>query len=151
MKPVHIDQISTLLQLGNTQDQRHPLFHLLKVETINHLPAQFPVDFSFGFYTIGLVRNMKGEVECGRQRYDFQKGTMFFVGPNQLVGHALNALQDADGWLCFFHRSFLAQHGLEQEILNYGFFDYTVREALHVSPAEEDAIEQLEKSGEQWT
>ncbi|MEO0471229.1 MAG: helix-turn-helix transcriptional regulator [Bacteroidota bacterium] len=143
MKPIHIEQIETLLQLGGKTDLRHPLFHILKVESIRHLPQQFPLDFSFGFYTIGLIRNLKGEVRCGRRAYDFQQGTMFFVGPNQLVGHALNALEDADGWLIFFHRSYLANHSLAEIILQYGFFGYTVNEALHLSQAEESAMEHL--------
>ena len=143
MKPVHINQIKDLLQMVGMDSLQHPLFHVLKVETINHLPLQFPVDFSFGFYAIGLIRNMKGNIECGRRSYDFNKGTMFFLAPNQLVGHALEAMEDADGWLMFFHRSYLAKHHLEKEIDNFGFFDYVVNEALHLSQKEEQALEQL--------
>lgn len=143
MSPVHIEKIAQLLSLVGLEDLQHPLCHILKVETVNHLPTHFPIDFSFEFYAIGLIRNMKGKIECGRRSYDFQKGTMFFLAPNQLVGHTLSAMEDADGWLLFFHRSYLANHNLENEILNYGFFDYSVDEALHLSKKEEKSIEQL--------
>lgn len=143
MQPIHIESIGQLLGFAGIDDLQHPLCHIVKVETINQLPAQFPIDFSFGFYTIGLIRNIKGDVLCGRRSYDFQKGTMFFLAPNQSVGHALEALKDADGWMCFFHRGYLANHQLEKQILNYGFFDYTVNEALHLSAKEEDSMEQL--------
>ncbi len=97
---------------------QHPLFHILKVESIRHLPLQIPIDFSFGFYSIGLLRNMNGNIECGRRSYDFDKGTMFFLAPDQLVGHAMEAMKNAHGWLLFFHRSYLANHHLEEEINN---------------------------------
>jgi len=143
MQPVHIHSIEQLLQLVGLQDLQHPLFHILEVEKVSHLPLNFPLDFSFGFYSIGLIRNMKGNIQCGRRSYDFQKGTMFFLSPNQLVGHALEALEEANGWLLFFHHSYLANHKLEKEVLNYGFFDYEVNEALHLSAKEEQVMEQL--------
>ena len=139
----HIHQLKDLLQMIGMNGAKHPLFFISKVETINHLSLNFPVDFSFGFYTIGLIRNMKGSIQCGRRSYDYQKGTLFFLSPDQLVGHAINAMEDANGWLLFFHRSFLANHHLEKEIDHYGFFDYVVNEALHLSDKEEHTIEQL--------
>ncbi len=143
MQPVHIEKISDLLQLIERNHIQHPLCHILSVETINQLPSQFPVDFSFGFFAIGLIRNMKGDILCGRRTYDFRKGTMFFLAPNQLVGHAMDALEDAEGWLLFFNRSYLANHALEKRIQDYGFFDYTVNEALHLSVKEEESMEQI--------
>jgi len=143
MQPLYIEKIEHLVRLAGSGEMLHPLIHLLKVEEINQLPQQFPLDFSFGFYTIGLIRNMKGHIECGRRSYDFQKGTMFFVAPGQLVGHTLNALHEADGWLMFFHRGYFANHSLEQRILNYDFFHYAVNESLHLSSKEENSIELL--------
>ncbi|NEQ55159.1 MAG: helix-turn-helix transcriptional regulator [Leptolyngbya sp. SIO3F4] len=143
MNPVNIEKIEQLLTLVGFEDLQHPLCHILKVETVNQLPTHFPIDFSFEFYAIGLIRNMKGKIECGRRSYDFQKGTMFFLAPNQLVGHTLSAMENADGWLLFFHRSYLANHNLEKQILDYGFFNYSVNEALHLSQKEESALELL--------
>lgn len=143
MEALHIDKIEDLANLAGIQDMRHPLFHILPVETVNHLPLSFPLDFSFGFYSIGLLRNMKGEIKCGRRSYDFKKGTMFFMSPGQLAGHTLEAMTEADGWLVFFHRSYLAGHNPEKTIDTHGFFDYVVKEALHLSQAEEQTMEQL--------
>ncbi len=143
MQPIRIESITQLLQFAGIDDLRHPLFHIIRVEDINQLPSQFPLEFSFGFYSIGLIRNMKGDITCGRQPYDFQKGTMFFVSPKQLIGHTLEALADADGWLLLFHRAYLAAHPLEKKILQYGYFDYSVTESLHLSKQEENSMEQI--------
>ena len=143
MSPLRIDTISDLLNLSGQDDLRHPMLHITTVESLGLLPDAFPVDFSLGFYMIGLIRNMNGEVNCGRRSYDFQKGTMFFLSPDQLVGHALNALVGADGWLLFFHRAYLANHPLQDKVPDYGFFDYAINEALHLSQREEASMEAL--------
>ncbi|MEL7162930.1 MAG: helix-turn-helix transcriptional regulator, partial [Bacteroidota bacterium] len=84
-----------------------------------------------------------GEVSCGRMPYDFSRGTMFFLSPGQLVGHAVSAMEEAEGWILFFDRSYLAHHPLHRKILDLPFFDYAVTEALHLSAAEERSMEQI--------
>ena len=124
-------------------DLQHPLCHLIRAETLQHLAQGVPLDFSFAFYCVGLVHNLRGEVSCGRRAYDFDRGTMFFLGPDQLVGHTLATLEAAEGWLLFFHHGYLANHALERDVLEYGFFDYAVNEALHLSEREEATIDAI--------
>ena len=68
---------------------------------------------------------------------------MFFTSPNQLIGHSLGALQQAKGWLLFFDRSYLARHPLSKKVQTYGFFDYAIDEALHLSEREEASLQHL--------
>ncbi len=143
MSPLHISTISELLLLTGQEDVRHPQFHIIPVESLGLVADTLPVDFSFGFYMVGLIHDLSGPINCGRRSYDFQKGTMFFLSPDQLVGHAVEALVDAKGWLLFFHRAYLANHPLQNKVQEYGFFDYAINEALHLSQREERSMEML--------
>lgn len=143
MAPVQIESIKTLFALANQAAPSHPSYAIVRIEALSSLAMTFPTDFSFGFYAIGLMKDLQGEVRCGRQVYDFETGTMIFMSPNQLIGHELNMLDQANGWLLFFSRDFLARHPLSNQIPDYSFFDYAVSEALHLSEQEESSINQL--------
>ena len=65
------------------------------------------------------------------------------MGPHQLVGHALDVTSNADGWLLFFDHTYTKSHPLAKQLLDYGFFNYTVNEALHLSQKEESIMDQL--------
>ena len=121
----------------------HPLFHAVRLQDLGAIPTGLPVNFTFGFYCIGMLRNVGSGVTCGRRAYDFDRGVLFCMSPRQLVGHAVEAMRDAEGWLLFFDKSYLSGHSLVDDIDRYGFFDYLVDEALHLSPAEEERIEAL--------
>ncbi|MEL6538356.1 MAG: hypothetical protein AAFQ98_23245, partial [Bacteroidota bacterium] len=62
MTPLHIDSLEQLFSLAGLPAPAHPRFAILPVETINHLAGSYPLDFSLGFYTIGMMHDLKGEV-----------------------------------------------------------------------------------------
>ncbi len=64
---------------------------------------------------------------------------MSFVKPRQVV-EMKNLDFEEDGFLIFFHEDFLNGHPLHSEIKKYGFFEYEVNEALHLSSIEEKII-----------
>ena len=140
----HIAQLRDLVALVGLADRlRHPRLFLLRAEEVGALPPGFPTEYSFGFYTVGLLRGLSGAINCGRRAYDFDAGTLFCVGPDQLIGHHVALLAGATGWLLFFQGDYCAGHAVAERLPGYRFFDYAVDEALHLSAPEEASLEAL--------
>ena len=142
-KVYHFKTIHDLQRLAGMKPSEHPLFAIIKLEDIPELPSGYPASMSYGFYTIGLKRNLKGYITYGRRLYDFQEGVMGFSAPGQVVAYDSDATVGASGWMLFFHAQLLAKHQLAESAFKYGFFDYEVNEALHLSKKEENMIESI--------
>ncbi len=65
---------------------------------------------------------------------------MSFTAPNQVQYLDLQTVECGSGYLLIFHPDFLLTHSLASAINNYGFFSYSVNEALHLSAEEEDDL-----------
>lgn len=142
-KPYTIKTITDLHKIAGVTPPQHPLFSIIRVEDIPDLPDGYPTNFIYEFYSIGLKRNLKGYIEYGRKKYDFQEGLIGFVAPNQVLSYANSDASEATGWMLFFHNELLARSALASKITYFGFFNYAVNEALHLSTQEEQAIENL--------
>lgn len=95
------------------------------------------------FYQICIKRNFKGQFKYGRNYYDFDKGTMTFFAPHQVISVDQGDDRDTEGWSLMFHPDLIRNYPLGKNIKNYGFFSYEVNEALHLSDDEEHLIESL--------
>ena len=93
------------------------------------------------FYNISIKRSFKGKLKYGKNHYDFDEGTMSFIAPNQIISIDSEADRNNDGWSLLFHSDLIRQYPLGKIIKNYGFFSYTVNEALHLSDEEEKTVE----------
>ncbi|WP_317130574.1 helix-turn-helix domain-containing protein [Chitinophaga japonensis] len=89
---------------------------------------------------MALKREVKGKIRYGQQHYDYDKGVLSFTAPNQVQQLDLQNMECGSGYLLIFHPDFLLQHTLANNIHHYGFFDYAVNEALHLSAEEEDDL-----------
>ncbi len=98
------------------------------------------------FYFISLKRSFKGQMRYGKNYYDFDKGTMTFSAPNQVIAIDQGDERNTDGWSLMFHPDLIRNYPLGKAIKNYGFFSYEVNEALHLSDEEEKVIESLVKN-----
>jgi len=139
----HIKTISDLQRFAGEQPLEHPSFMIIRMEDIPILPASYPRKMTYGFYNISLKRNLKGYINYGRTRYDFQEGVMGFTAPNQVIAYDPDIAEGATGWSLFFHAEYLGRHPLVDKIEDYGFFDYRINEALHLSQKEEDMMDQI--------
>jgi len=142
-KVVNIKSIFELQRLGGMEPLHHPLIMVVRLEEIPKLPDEYPTSMCYDFYSIGLKRNLNGYVKYGREKYDFQEGIMGFSAPGQLISYDRDVTFGSSGWILFFHREILFGHPLSELIHNYGFFDYDVNEALHLSKSEEMLMEQI--------
>lgn len=140
---VHIDQVETYNKLRGAVT-RHPLVTVLDLSKYEPLPAQ---TFRFGLYAVFLKELDCGELSYGRSYYDYQEGTLVFVSPGQVLGvQPRVATFKPKGWALLFHPDLIKGTHLGKQIHQYGFFSYTVNEALHLSEAErQDILDCLRK------
>lgn len=97
------------------------------------------MEFTMGFYKIALKKVKSGTRLYGKTKYDSDKGSMFFMKPNQII--QMNDLElEENGFIIFIDEDYLVNHPLHATIKKYGYLDYEANEALHLSPKEEETI-----------
>ena len=123
---------------------------LLGVETLH--PLVSVIDLSkahpmkhvrhiFGFYAIFLKEVKCGDLLYGRQRYDYQEGTLVCLAPGQVIGIEDNGeVYQPKGWALVFHPDLIRGTSLGRNIREYSFFSYEVNEALHLSEQERHIV-----------
>jgi AraC-like DNA-binding protein len=82
----------------------------------------------------------------GRNSYDYEDGTLIFVGPGQTLQIAIdedNPTSDYDSWTLLFHPDLIRRSELGKKIDAYTFFTYNVNEALHLSDDEKRTLEEI--------
>jgi len=121
-------------------EPRHPLVSVINLAECIFLEDEIWKGFVNRFYCVALKREAKGKIRYGQQHYDYDKGVLSFTAPNQVQQLDLQNMECGSGYLLIFHPDFLLQHPLANGIHHYGFFDYAVNEALHLSAEEEDDL-----------
>lgn len=99
-------------------------------------------EFTADMYVIALKKLQTGVILYGRTPYDNTNGSMFFMKPHQIIEMRNLKFEEA-GFLIIIHEDYLYGHELYNAIRKYGFFDYEVNEALHISPKEEAIMWEL--------
>lgn len=95
----------------------------------------------YGFYTVFLKEIKCGDLKYGCNYYDYEEGTLVFVGPGQVIGVENNAEPyQPKGFALVFHPDLLRGTSLGRHIGEYNFFSYEVHEALHLSESERKII-----------
>jgi len=135
-------RFNSLSRLHKALDMPAPMHPL--VSLINNADEAIPLEklpnpHILSFYKISYKMNFQGKFKYGQHYYDFDEGGMFFVSPNQITGgHA--PLSDQSGYTLLFHPDFLLGYDLARKIKTYGFFSYSIHEALHLSEKEKATI-----------
>jgi AraC family transcriptional regulator, transcriptional activator of pobA len=141
-------RFTSLSRLHKALDIPAPMHPLVSV--INNAAGTVPLErlpnpHILNFYKISYKMNFQGKFKYGQHHYDFDEGGMFFVSPNQITGgHA--PLSDQSGYTLLFHPDFLLGYEIAKKIKEYGFFSYSVNEALHLSENEKNTIISVFKS-----
>jgi len=121
----------------------HPLLTIIDLAQARHLPAATGPALR-QLYIISLKKNLKGQMQYGRQAYDFSAGALAFFAPGQLCeGNAALDTSELSGWMLVFHPDLLHKYPLAKKLASYGFFSYQVHEALHLSGREEELLDAL--------
>jgi len=143
-----INSLSEFHRLLSIPPPLHPLVSVVLVSEIHVVNSDLWQRFSTNFYTISLKNNIQSRIKYGQQYYDFDKGTMTFIAPKQVQSVKVdktNAFNETvgTGYVLIFHPDFLKKHPLQSTIKNYGFFSYSLNEALHLSQQEEQNIVEI--------
>lgn len=134
---INFDTISDYNDFNN-----HETFHPL-VSVIDFSKAEIRTGkkMYFGLYCIFLKDVKCGDLIYGRNTYDYQKGTLVFIAPGQVVDVA-NKTEPYQpmGHGLVFHPDLLHGTTLGKSIKSYHFFSYNTNEALHLSEKERGLV-----------
>lgn len=131
----HFESISALMR---QMEQTKPLHPLVAMINYNHVKVPLTDagnQFSLDFYKISFKTNFNGKVKYGHGYYDFEEGGLAFLAPNQIVTMSDDA-NGYEGYSLFFHPDLIRNYQLGNAIQKYGFFSYSVSEALYLSEKE---------------
>lgn len=140
-KFIPINSISELFKLGGMPKPKHPLIGLTKLDDVTPPKFDEPISFILNFYIISLKRSVKGKFKYGQNYYDFDEGVLAFMEPGQILYANNEDNNKSQGWWLVFHPDFIRNYTLSKAIKEYGFFSYSVNEALHLSDKEEEMLE----------
>lgn len=117
-------------------ETRHPLVSVVDLKDATRFPKRVTVNY--GIYAVFLKDTRCGTLRYGRQKYDYQEGTVTSFAPGQVVETEMdeNVKPAARGVL--FHPDIIKGTSLGQEIRSYSFFSYSSNEALHLSLRERE-------------
>lgn len=143
VSPYLISSIAEQHRILNLPKPLHPLISVFRMEDSMHQAPELAQPFSLNFYCVALKRGFKGKFKYGRSYYDFDEGALSFLAPHQLLANLSEEDYTLSGISVSFHADLIRHYPLAQKIDDYGFFGYTVNEALHLSDEEEQFIERI--------
>jgi AraC-like DNA-binding protein len=128
----------------NLPKPHHPLIGVIDLNGMKNDPNINAVILDL--YAISLKRGCD-KLFYGQQKYDFDEGLMAFLAPGQILRGEENGVPpNLEGWMLFIHPDFLWGTSLAKNIKKYGYFDYSVNEALFLSDKEEAIINGIVKN-----
>jgi AraC family transcriptional activator of pobA len=131
--------VNSICELHNLLSLPKPEHPLVSVVNIKNIKPSGKSGLVLNFYSIWLEKNVESKVRYGQTYFDFDEGSMIFLSPGQVVageGHETTEY----GWGVIFHPDFIKHYPLAKIIKDYGYFSYSVHEALHLSEKEETMI-----------
>ena len=144
----HFKTLSAYFDYMQLPRPEHPMLSVLTAMGDSFLPCprKSSPPISNDCYSISLKKVVKGNLNYGRTKYDFTNGTLIFLAPRQILQWDSSVVFEQKGFSINFHEDFVKETELAQQIKKYGFFSYSVNEALHLSPKEERLIESIVKN-----
>jgi len=116
----------------------HPLVSVINLDQSKPMRH---MRHTFSFYVVFLKDEKNCDIIYGRQKYDYQKGSVVCLAPRQVIGIEDTGVEfQPKGWALCFHPDLIKGTSLSSHIKEYSYFSYEVNEALHVSDTERDII-----------
>ena len=114
----------------------HPLVSVVDLKESTRYPTHFIINY--GVYALYLKDIKCGDIRYGKQKYDYQDGTVVSFAPGQVAEvEMLDGMKSmATGLL--FHPDLIRGTSLGENIRQYSFFSYSSAEALHLSETEKE-------------
>lgn len=122
----------------NNKETLHPLVSVIDLAKANPRQAS---NMYFGFYVVFLKEVKCGDLRYGKNTYDYQEGTLVFIGPGQVVHvDSTEEVYQPKGYALVFHPDLIHGTALGRSIQDYTYFSYQSNEALHVSQRERTMV-----------
>jgi AraC family transcriptional activator of pobA len=141
-QPYRIRTITEYHRVTGLPKAEHPLISVIDVTSLKPQDVDGPISLIFDFYVISLKKDMSTRMKYGQETCDFDEGVMFFTAPGQVFSFEFEqgSTKTPSGWMILVHPDFLWNTPLAKTISQYGYFGYSVREALYLSEKEETLI-----------
>ena len=124
----------------NAFTNNETLHPLVSVVDLSKSDRRLNVRQNLGFYTVFLKEIKCGDLKYGCNYYDYEEGTLVFVGPGQVIGVENSEYYQPKGTALIFHPDLIKGTSLTRHIQDYSFFSYDIHEALHLSESERKII-----------
>ncbi|MGR3809739.1 helix-turn-helix domain-containing protein [Jiulongibacter sp. NS-SX5] len=132
------DSVKKYAAYYNNKSQ-HPLIQVMDMGLSEPKPRS---KFRLDFYAIFIKNTECGSHRYGNKYYDYEDGTMLFLGPGQVIQNEPEGeMYQPFGKAIVFHPDLLHKTTLGKQIDQFHFFSYHVHEALHLSDKERSMIE----------
>ena len=119
----------------------HPLVSIVDLSEGAWAVTEKAEAVRYHFYAVFLKEGKNCVLKYGRQNYDYQDGTLVFVGPGQVVNIAhIDFSSKPSGYALLFHPDLFRGTTLGNVIDKYSFFSYELHEALHISQRERQIV-----------
>lgn len=133
-KIVKLDSIDAYNKLYGLET-KHPLVTVIDLTVATRIVNHVCMDYDV--YALFLKNGINCTLKYGRQPYDYQEGTVVSFSPGQLIGVETEVDEIAPDVVgIMFHPDLIHKTPLASKIKEYSFFDYSQREALHLSADE---------------
>ena len=141
---IKLNSVDKYCELHGFETQ-HPLVCVVDMDDATKFPPEFSINY--GIYAIFLKENFACNITYGRQKYDYQEGTVTSFAPGQVTHVTMNPNVRPKAKGLLFHPDLIKGTPLAREIHNYSFFSYSSNEALHLSQEEKrifnDCLEKI--------
>lgn len=124
----------------NGVETLHPLVSIIDFSQIDANYSDH-THFYYGVYAVFLKEYDCGELRYGRNKYDYQEGSLVFISPGQVLELIKNTnTTKRKGWALLFHPDLIHGTNLGRQMGDYTFFSYEISEALHISERERKMV-----------
>src|SRR5687768_16676224 len=117
-------KIESVAQFNDERGQKtlHPLVTVLDQSKSSPIRES---RYLSELYIIFLKEGKSGELNYGRNHYDYQDGTLLFIGPGQVFGfEEYGKILQPTGWALCLHPDLIRSTVLGRHITDYSFFSY---------------------------
>lgn len=131
---VRLDSIDAYNRLYGLET-RHPLVTVIDLTEATRIVNHVRMDYDV--YALFLKNGVNCTLKYGRRPYDYQEGSVVSFSPGQLIEVNTEVDEIAPDVIgIMFHPDLIYKTPLASKIKDYGFFDYSQRESLHLSADE---------------
>lgn len=143
--PHIIKTITELHNLFALSKPDHPLVSVIDFSSLSYDHSDIWEYFTNDFYCVTIKKGTNGNFKYGQRDYDFSEGMMTLTKPGQVFSVTNTNGNPVNGFMLVFKEDLIRHYPLGKIINSYGFFSYSVSEALFLSDKEEKIISGLLK------